>query len=131
MRNPANGSVLVLIASRMRRDILCGKRPAVHEEKFDIAGVVDKEGLVAGRHHVACLSVGSVTNLQRSLSVLFLWPVRTLEPSIRTFGMTAWPLNRLRTLLSIPFGFLHDGSTRIKRSDWWRLKGARPVGSTC
>lgn len=46
---------------------------------------------------------------------------------IRTFGMTACPLKRLRTLLSIPLGFLQLGSTRMKRSDWWRLKRAVPV----
>lgn len=31
----------------------------------------------------------------------------------RTDGITIWPLNRLRTLLSIPFGFLHEASTHL------------------
>ena len=42
----------------------------------------------------------------------------------RTFGMAAWPLNLLRTRLSIPFGFLQFGATHLKRSLWWRLKRA-------
>jgi hypothetical protein len=37
-----------------------------------------------------------------------------------TEGMTIWPLNRRRTRLSIPFGFLHADGTHLKRSDWWR-----------
>ena len=36
----------------------------------------------------------------------------------RTFGITAVPLNRLLTPLSIPLGFLHASATRSKRSDW-------------
>lgn len=30
---------------------------------------------------------------------------------VRTFGIAAWPLNRRLTRLSMPLGFLHDGST--------------------
>lgn len=39
----------------------------------------------------------------------------------RTDGIAAWPLNRLRTRLSIPFGFLHAASTHLYVSLWWRL----------
>lgn len=35
-----------------------------------------------------------------------------------TEGITIWPLKRLRTRLSIPFGFLQLEGTRMKRSDW-------------
>ena len=35
-----------------------------------------------------------------------------------TEGITICPLKRLRTLLSIPFGFLQLAGTRMKRSDW-------------
>jgi hypothetical protein len=35
----------------------------VHEEEVDVTGVVDEESLVAGWHQVACLLVGSETNL--------------------------------------------------------------------
>ena len=35
----------------------------VHEEKVEVAGVVDEEGLVAGRHHVAGLLVAAVADL--------------------------------------------------------------------
>lgn len=34
--------------------------------------------------------------------------------SSRTLGIAACPLNRLRTRLSIPLGFLHDGSTPVQ-----------------
>jgi hypothetical protein len=37
--------------------------------------------------------------------------------SARTDGITAWPLNLLRTRLSIPFGLRHDEGTHINRSD--------------
>lgn len=37
-------------------------------------------------------------------------------------GIIIDPLNLLRTLLSIPFGFLHDGLTVLNLSDWNRLK---------
>jgi hypothetical protein len=33
--------------------------------------------------------------------------------AIRTLGIAAWPLNRLRTRLSIPLGLRHEGSTPI------------------
>ena len=35
----------------------------MHEEEFDVSGVVNEEGLVARGHHVAGLLVGSKTNL--------------------------------------------------------------------
>lgn len=37
------------------------------------------------------------------------------------------PLKRLRTQLSIPLGLRHEGSTRAKRSLWWRKKRFVPV----
>jgi len=51
-----------------------------------------------------------------------MWRVFLLLPK-PIFGMTAVPLNRLLTRLSMPFGFLQLGSTHLNRSDWWRLKG--------
>lgn len=41
----------------------------MHEEEVDVAGVVDKEGLVAGGHHVAGLLVGAKTNLLRIVRI--------------------------------------------------------------
>jgi hypothetical protein len=35
----------------------------VHEEEVEVTGVVDKERLVAGGHHVAGLLVATVANL--------------------------------------------------------------------
>jgi len=43
--------------------LLCGIGLVVHEEKINVAGVVDEECLVAGGHHVAGLLVGAKTNL--------------------------------------------------------------------
>lgn len=43
----------------------------MHEQKLDVVGVADEEGLVAGGHHVAGLLVGTETNLQSEKS----WPV--------------------------------------------------------
>lgn len=48
---------------RMSLNVLCGESFIVHKEKVDIAGVVDEESLVAGRHHVASLLVRSESNL--------------------------------------------------------------------
>lgn len=45
---------------------------------------------------------------QRSIS--FIGIIASLA-FIRTFGIAACPLNRRLTRLSIPLGFLHDGST--------------------
>jgi hypothetical protein len=36
-------------------------------------------------------------------------------------------LKRLRTRESIPLGLRHDSGTRLKRSDWWRLKVLVPA----
>ena len=41
------------------------------------------------------------------------------ERGCRTEGMAAWPLKRLRTLLSIPLGFLQEASTHLYMSLWW------------
>lgn len=43
--------------------VLSGVGAVVHEEKVELADVVDEESLVAGGHHVAGLLVGSVTDL--------------------------------------------------------------------
>lgn len=45
------------------RNVLGSEGLVVHEEKFNIADVVDQESLVSGWHHVAGLLVGSETNL--------------------------------------------------------------------
>lgn len=93
--------------------------------------VVDEESLVAGRHQVAGLLVGAIADLccgipsakvrvasrlashvsplseQRQFLLFYFRRV------VRTLGIAACPLNLLRTLLSIPLGFLHDGSTPV------------------
>ena len=43
---------------------LCGVSLVVHQEKFEVAGVVDEERLVAGWHHVAGLPVVAIADLQ-------------------------------------------------------------------
>lgn len=42
---------------------LCGVGSVVHEEKLEVASVVDEESLVAGWHHVAGLPVATVADL--------------------------------------------------------------------
>lgn len=37
----------------------------MHEEKIEVAGVIDEESLVAGGHHVTSLPVVAVTDLNR------------------------------------------------------------------
>jgi hypothetical protein len=53
----------------MRRgDILSGIGAVVHEQKLDIFGIVDKEGLVAGGHHVSCLLVAAISDLSNMIT---------------------------------------------------------------
>jgi len=133
-------------------DLLRGVGLVVHEQEVELVEVVDEESLMSGRHHVPRLPVAAISDLYQFLSALpFFTHLPSLSCSLhgldlpmpaeypllhslrlpsttgivqRTFGITAWPLKRLLTRLSIPFGFLQLGSTRIKRSDWWRLKRA-------
>ena len=44
-------------------DILSGVGTVVHEQKLNVPGVVDEEGLVARGHHVLGLLVGTVSDL--------------------------------------------------------------------
>lgn len=46
-----------------RGNLLGGICLVVHEEHINIGGVLDKECLVAGRHHVLSLAVGPVSDL--------------------------------------------------------------------
>ena len=108
--------------------VLCGEGGVVHEEKVNIGDVVDNESLVAGGHHVAGLPVGAVSDLCRtrqSMPISQSSPpqqcsIRRCRPvvhrvvrAVRTLGIAAWPLNRLRTRLSIPLGLRHEGSTPV------------------
>jgi hypothetical protein len=84
---------------------------------------------VAGGHKVAGLPVGSVTDLVAIVSPCSkeilacqsncysnrAYSTATgVVRAIRTLGIAAWPLNRLRTRLSIPLGLRHEGSTPIR-----------------
>ena len=117
----------------------------MHHEELDVLDVADQESFVSRRHHVACLLVGAKSNLQKNASAnLFPNPqlqqasfspqpnsspaataaaasvvviyLQCCKDSKRTEGIVMLPLNRLLTRLSIPFGFLQLGSTRINRS---------------
>lgn len=57
--------------SRNKGDILSGIGAVVHEQKLDVLGVVDKEGLVSGRHHVPCLLVAAIADLSNSTISVF------------------------------------------------------------
>jgi hypothetical protein len=52
-------------------DILSGVGAVVHEEKLNVPGVVDEEGLVARGHHVLGLLVGAVSDLFRVTPSVF------------------------------------------------------------
>jgi hypothetical protein len=90
----------------------------VHEEEFDIAGVVDEESLVAGGHHMSGLLVGSETNLQIPNQCCPCLPQLSVP---RTEGITIWPLKRRRTLLSIPFGFLQPDLNQLQSLQSWKI----------
>ena len=64
--------ILVVVSSTIRSqrvESIAGRM----EEKVEVAGVVDEESLVAGRHHVAGLLVATETNLRtRASSVTLL-----------------------------------------------------------
>lgn len=49
-----------------RSHILSSVGAVVHEQELNVLGVLDEEGLVAGRSQVAGLLVGTVTNLCRT-----------------------------------------------------------------
>jgi hypothetical protein len=91
--------------------------------------VGNEESLVAGGHKVAGLAVGSVTDLivcvspspNANLAGIAYSQLNSMCRSrsewmgaIRTLGIAAWPLNRLRTRLSIPLGLRHEGSTPVR-----------------
>jgi hypothetical protein len=89
--------------------------------------VADEEGLVAGGHQVAGLPVGSVSDLSRNrqpVSPIFSCNLAAARgrvssstgavQAVRTLGIAAWPLKRLRTRLSIPLGLRHEGSTPVR-----------------
>lgn len=125
----------------------------MHQQEVDVVDVADEEGLVARRHHVLGLLVGTETDLKCERALVSDCP-RGKGPSIvsqvgasnipplpkflsssaglgaeRTEGMVMLPRKRRRTRLSIPLGLRHDRSTRIKRSLWWRLKSFVPVNT--
>ena len=123
------------------RNVLGSPSAVVHEEEVNIVGceetsapltpprlatasrrvvgrrtIVHEEGLVSTRHHMSCLLVGAVADLERSISGGRCAKPPTARSATRrkdgcTLGIAAWPLNRRRTRLSIPFGLRHDGST--------------------
>jgi hypothetical protein len=59
----AKSPCISLIGRRRGDVVLSGVGAVVHEEKVELADVVDEESLVAGGHHVAGLLVGTVTDL--------------------------------------------------------------------
>lgn len=59
IRQYANPSICELSCN-----ILGSERAVVHQEQFNIVGVLDEERLVARRHHMAGLLVGTVSNLK-------------------------------------------------------------------
>ena len=64
---------------------LGGEGLVVHEEKLNIADVVDEESLVAGWHHVASLLVGTETDLDGACQPSFprILPSPIVLPQLR------------------------------------------------
>lgn len=52
-------------------DVLCRERLIVHEQKVDISGIVDNEGLMAGRHEMPSFFIGTVSDLIRGTCISF------------------------------------------------------------
>lgn len=105
----------------------------MHKEEIDIGGVIDNKGFVARGHHVAGFLIRAESDLWREYTnqslvfcqlpmhiIIFKTAVKNSGPLLlrikRTPGITAWPLNRLRTRLSIPFGLRQFEATHMKRS---------------
>ena len=63
---------------------LCCVGLVVHKEKVEIAGVVDKESLVAGGHHVAGLPVAPVSDLTIVISSAKFLRIHNSSPSFRS-----------------------------------------------
>lgn len=95
-------------------------------------------------HQMAGLLVGSVSDLfvefrqpEFSCSLPLLRnscsrnaiPPRIHQKRLRTLGIAACPLKRRRTRLSIPLGFLHDGSTPVESQSWPKFPVPARAGS--
>lgn len=115
-----------------RRDILGGVGSVVHHQEFDILDVVDKEGLVAGGHHVAGLLVGTKANLHIQLSVNPISPSsvcrESIEMNTKSFSQIIWSsgtetskiaLNDPGPLVKNRFAFAHriDTPPGFKRTE--------------
>lgn len=77
-------------------NVLCCEGLVVHEEEFDIAGVVDEESLVAGGHHMSGLLVGSETDRRHNHLLKLEQPSHdvistnlSLEPTANTCFFTS------------------------------------------
>jgi len=70
------GNDLGALAGRDGVADLSSEGAVVHKEKLDVAGILDEERLVAGRHHVASFPVGTVSDRRHSSL--------SLEPSPNT-----------------------------------------------
>ena len=64
-------------------DVLCRERLIVHEQKVDIFGIVDNEGLVAGRHEMPSLLIGTVSDLNRGTWISFYFQRQVLRLMFR------------------------------------------------
>lgn len=74
----------------------------VHEQQFNVSGVVDEEGLVAGGHHVSCLLVGAETNLSDLLLANVFSQMFSFSPSPSVIRL----LRMVYAMLAVPFSVL-------------------------
>lgn len=82
----------------------------MHEEEVQVAGVVDEESLVAGRHHVAGLLVAAVSDLYSSTpsAILLQCPSKPSHPYLQDFHPTQV---HLFPIFSNPTHLWHGGLT--------------------
>ena len=100
-----------------QRGVLCGEGLVVHEEEVDVTGcdslvvglwtadgrlrtVVDDESLVAGRHEVTGLLVGSVTDLSRDF---VSQSSKTGDPALVAFQCQLFPSELRIAMGSVPW----------------------------
>lgn len=78
----------------MQENVLSGVGAVVHEEEVEVLDVVDEEGLVARRHHVASLLVGAVADLGHAQGTA----ETTADTVVNTLGLAPAGVNALEAV---------------------------------
>ena len=91
------------VVGNLRRKAL-----VVHKEEFEFPNVANEELFEAVGKEMTGLLVAPISDLAQGMK-----KDRPIESKERTEGIGSCPLNRRRTRLSIPFGFLHASLTLL------------------